>query len=157
MTDLEAQLIDTWQINNRINLYMLEAIPAEALSGVSASKGWNVGQQFAHIHNIRLLWLKPALPAALEGLAKIEKDAAQDKSLLAKSLADSGLAVESVLRNALANGGRVKGFKPHVSAFLGYMIAHDSYHRAEVGIILTQSGHPLDKSVAFGIWEWGSR
>lgn len=29
-------------------------------------------------------------------------------------------------------------------AFLGYLISHESYHRAETGIILTQGGHPLD-------------
>jgi uncharacterized damage-inducible protein DinB len=37
------------------------------------------------------------------------------------------------------------------------MISHESYHRAEIGIILTQSDHPLDKKVAYGMWEWGVR
>lgn len=154
---MDEQLVETWQISHRINLYMLEAIAQEALSGVSASKGWNVGQQFAHIHNVRLMWLKPALPEALEGLAKIEKEDSQDKDLLKSSLESSSAAIETLLRKSIENGGKVKGFKPHVTAFLGYLIAHESYHRAEIGIILTQSGHPLDKKIAFGIWEWGVR
>jgi hypothetical protein len=36
---LEDQLLDTWNIHNRINLYLLDAIEQEALRGVSASKG----------------------------------------------------------------------------------------------------------------------
>jgi len=49
------ELIETWEINNRINLYLLEAIDEAYLKDVSASKGRNVGEQFAHIHNVRLM------------------------------------------------------------------------------------------------------
>jgi uncharacterized damage-inducible protein DinB len=155
MTD---PLIETWQINDRINRYMLEAIPPEALSGVQLTgKGWNVGQQFAHIHNVRLMWLQSAAPDLLTGLAKVEKDDSGDKALLLAALTQSGEAISTLLVQALAAGGKVKGFKPHATAFLGYLCSHEGYHRAEVGIILTQSGHPLDKKVAFGLWEWGVR
>ena len=56
--ELENQIVDTWNIHNRINLYLLEAIPAAALSDVAASKGRTVAEQLAHIHNVRLMWLK---------------------------------------------------------------------------------------------------
>ncbi len=69
-----AQLIDTWQINNRINLYLLGAIAAEHLISGLTSKGRNAGEQFAHMHNVRLMWLKAALPGALDGQAKVEKE-----------------------------------------------------------------------------------
>jgi uncharacterized damage-inducible protein DinB len=78
--ELVEQIIDSWNIHNRINLYVLEAVSVEALSGVSASKGRNVGEMIAHIHNVRLMWLKAARPELLEGLVKIEKEQAQDKS-----------------------------------------------------------------------------
>lgn len=26
-----------------------------------------------------------------------------------------------------------------------------------IGIILAQSGHPLEKKIAYGMWEWGTR
>ena len=66
-------LIDTWNIHNRINIYLLDAINEEFLTDVSASKGRNVGEQYAHIHNVRLMWLKASSPDLLEGLTKIEK------------------------------------------------------------------------------------
>src|SRR5215468_7559040 len=95
--DLSSQLIDTWNINNRINLYLLEAIPPSALNDLSASKGRTVGEQVAHIHNVRLMWLKVSGPTLMEGLEKIEKDNASDKKLLSRSLKDSGKAMETML------------------------------------------------------------
>jgi uncharacterized damage-inducible protein DinB len=154
---IEDQLADTWNINNRINLYMLDAIPAEALSGLPTSKGRNVGEQFAHMHNVRLMWLEPAAKDLMEGLSKIEKENALDKDLLRRSLEASGAAMEALIQRSVAAGGKVKGFKPHVTAFLGYLCAHEGYHRGEIGIILNQAGHKLDQKVAYGIWEWGTR
>jgi len=154
--DPEKEIIDTWNINNRIDLYMLEAIPTEALSDVSASKGRNVAEQFAHLHNVRLMWLKPAAPELMEGLEKVEKEVAADKGLLIRSLKESGKAMEALFKKAVTDG-KVKGFKPHVTAFLGYILAHESHHRGQIALALKQSGHTLDKKIAYGIWEWGVR
>jgi uncharacterized damage-inducible protein DinB len=153
----KEQLIDTWRINNRIDLYLLDAIPEEDLKDTLTSKGRRAGEQFAHIHNVRLMWLKAALPDALKGLEKIEKEQAHSKKLLQKSLADSGEAIVKILENACENNGRVKGFKPHVTAFAGYLAAHDAHHRSQAIIALKQSGHKLDQKILYGIWEWGSR
>jgi uncharacterized damage-inducible protein DinB len=155
--DLENQIIDTWNINNRVNLYLLDAISPAALNDVSASKGRTVAEQVAHLHNVRLMWLKSAGPELMEGLQKIEKETAADKKLLARSLKESGKAIETLLKNSLENDGRIKGFKPHVTAFLGYIVAHESHHRGQVALSLKQSGHALDRKVSFGIWEWGVR
>jgi uncharacterized damage-inducible protein DinB len=89
----EKQFLETWEIHNRINLYLLDATEPSALGSLSASKGRSVGEQFAHIHNVRLMWLKSAAPELLKGLAKIEKDRSGDKKLLQKSLTDSGEAI----------------------------------------------------------------
>jgi uncharacterized damage-inducible protein DinB len=155
---MDAQpLIETLEIDNRINLYLLDAIPDENLADVLVSKGRDVGKQFAHIHNVRSMWLKVSLPEALAGLAKIEKDDPIDKELLHKSLTDSGAAIVRLVESSAANGGKVKNFKPHVTAFVGYLIAHDAHHRSQIILALKQSGHPLDKKIGYGIWEWGTR
>ena len=108
------------------------------------------------MHNVRLMWLKAAAPELLEGLSKIENEAAADKKLLKKSLEDSGKAVSKLFEQTEA-AGKVKGFKPHAAAFFSYLISHESQHRGQIALTLKQAGHPLDKKVAYGIWEWGVR
>jgi uncharacterized damage-inducible protein DinB len=103
------------------------------------------------------MWLKVSMPETLEGLVKIEKEQAGDKALLANCLSASGDAIERLLEYAADNGGKVKGFKPHVTAFLGYLLAHDAHHRSQAIIALKQNGHQPDKKVLYGIWEWGTR
>jgi uncharacterized damage-inducible protein DinB len=153
----KQQLLETWQINNRINLYLLEAIPPEHMGDKMTSKGRSVGEQLAHIHNVRLMWLKASMPEALDGLAKIEKEQAGDQRIYAIGFSDSGNAIARLLEYSADNGGKVKGFRPHVTGFLGYLVAHDAHHRSQVIIALKQNGHQLDKKILYGIWEWGSR
>jgi uncharacterized damage-inducible protein DinB len=106
--ELVEQIIDSWNIHNRINLYVLEAVSVEALSRVSASKGRNVGEMIAHIHNVRLMWLKAAGSELLEGLVKIEKEQAQDKELLRQSLEESGKALATLLQKGLDAGEKLR-------------------------------------------------
>ena len=150
-------LTETWQIHDRINLYLLDAIDPASLESYSASKGRSIGEQFAHIHNVRLMWLKTAAPELTKDLSKVEKEQANEKKLLRKSLIDSGVAIGTLLSNSLETGGRVKGFKPHASAFLGYLISHESHHRGQIALSLKQAGNPLDKKIGYGMWEWGVR
>ena len=147
-------LAETFHINNNINLYLLDAIAEEHLKDQSASKGRNVGEQFAHIHNVRLMWLQVADVSLMKGLEKIEKEKGITKSILKKSLEASTKSIESLLENL---NGKVKGFKPHATAFLGYLLAHEGHHRGQILLCLKQSGHMVDKKIQFGIWEWGSR
>lgn len=159
MTDvaLAEQVLETWRIHDRINRYLLAAVPAQALAAVSASRGRTVGEQFAHVHNVRLMWLKQAAPELLTGLDKIEKDGSGDADGLRAALEGSGRAIEELLRRGVEGGGRIKGFKPHAAAFLGYLISHESHHRGQIALTLKQAGHPLERKVAYGIWEWGVR
>jgi uncharacterized damage-inducible protein DinB len=154
---LAEQLLETWRIHDRINRYLLAAVPADALGAVSASRGRSVGEQFAHVHNVRLMWLKSAAPELLDGLEKVEKAGAGDAEVLRAALEASGEAVGELLQRSLAEGGRIKGFKPHAAAFLGYLVSHESHHRGQIALTLKQAGHPLDRKVAYGIWEWGVR
>ncbi|HEX8830168.1 MAG TPA: DinB family protein [Longimicrobium sp.] len=154
---MDEQLLETWAIHNRINLYLLDAVPPEALGDVSASKGRTVAEQFAHMHNVRLMWLKEGAPDLLAELRKIEKGDAADAALLRSALESSAGAVAELLRRSLASGARVKGFKPHAVAFLGYLVSHESHHRGQIALTLKQAGHPLDKKTAYGLWEWGVR
>ena len=150
---MDDQLIETWKIHNRVNLYLLDAVPAEALGQSLSPKFRTVYQLFAHMHNVRLMWLKSAAPELLAGLEKLETKAVGDKAKLRSALEASGRAVEQLLRKASAAGCKVKGFKPHLTAFLGYLIAHESHHRGQIGWTLKQTGHLLDQKTSYGLWE----
>ncbi|MBS1514618.1 MAG: hypothetical protein JSS63_06280 [Bacteroidetes bacterium] len=155
---MTEQLIETLSINNRINLYLLSSLKDEFLKDTAGGKGRNVGEQFAHIHNVRLMWLKVSASDLLKGLNKIEKENPISVKLLEKELKASGAAIEKLIEQSCNNNnGRVKGFKPHCTAFIGYLISHDSHHRGQIMLALKQSGHPVDKKIQFGLWEWGVR
>jgi uncharacterized damage-inducible protein DinB len=150
------ELIETFQIHNRINIYLLDAIDELHLSDVSSSKGRNVGEQFAHMHNVRLMWLKAAAPELLAGIEKVEKENKITKKILKEALLKSETAIGKLVKQSEATG-RIKGFKPHAAAFIGYLISHESHHRGQIMLSLKQSGHPVDKKIQFGLWEWGTR
>lgn len=156
MADLAGQVVETWSIHNRINLYLLAALPAELLAVSSGGGSRTVGDVFAHIHNVRMMWLQAAAPDLMEGLAKIEKGFA-DLDGLKGAMISSGGAVESLLRSSLEGDGKVKNFKPHAVAFCGYLISHESHHRGQITSLIKATGHALDSKTDFGMWEWGVR
>ncbi len=78
----ESLFFETWEIHNRINLYLLDSIAPDALKGIALSKGRNIAEQFAHIHNVRLMWLNQAAPELIGGLIKIPKAELPDKQVL---------------------------------------------------------------------------
>lgn len=148
-------LIETWRINCRINHYLLEAI-AESSLGVKLAKGKSVVGNFTHIHNVRLMWLKSAAPALWEGQTKFE-EAVATKDELGRRLQESDRAIEELIASAGSPDGRIKGFKPHAAAFVGYLIGHEQFHRTCVELALRQNGTALDDRTSYGMWEWGVR
>ena len=107
------------------------------------------------MHNVRVMWLK----AAAKG-SKIPDQLVKEKvtqSQARKALEESRDALTNVLQSALASDGRVKGFRPDVAAFFGYLVAHDAHHRGQITMLARQVGHPIDQKTMFGMWEWGVR
>lgn len=149
------QIVDTWAIHNRILLHLLDNLPEEALAGVSASGGRSVGQMFAHVHNVRLMWLEVSAPDIFQTQTKLpaRKKDEFTRTQLRAALEASSAAMQELFRRGFEKG-KITGIKPHPSAGFGYFIGHEWYHVGEIGITLTQAGFPLDDKVAYGIWEW---
>jgi uncharacterized damage-inducible protein DinB len=102
------------------------------------------------------MWLKAAAPDLHDSQTKLEWASAGDSDRLTAALEASGEAIATLVGRGVAEG-RIKGFKPHPSAFVGYLIAHESFHLGDVGVRLTEAGYPIDKKTDFGMWEWGTR
>ncbi len=152
---MKAQIIETWHINNRVHLMLIDAIRDEGLHCTLSKRGGGTpAKQFTHLHNLRLWRLEKVDKELLKGQTKIETAGTIDKALLKKRLSESGAAIAKMIENGIDDGGKIKGFKRGVIPFLGYMISHESHHRGNILLTLKQCGHKIPKDVQFGIWAW---
>ena len=139
-----------------MNEYLLSGIKEEHLNDVSLAKGRSVGHAFAHIHNVRLMWAKVAAPDLEKTLKKIDTGQPVSKKILLEAFEKSTDAIAEMLKRGFETG-KIKGFKPHPEAFLGYIIAHEAHHRGQIIIALKENKHLPDKKILYGLWEWGVR
>ena len=146
-------IIETWDINHKVTLYLLEHIAPEWLSAQLGEKGRSIGEQFVHINNIRSMWINKV---GKKVDVKINKKEANNKLGLKTALLFSAehmlLTLEQVFQE-----NTIKGYKPHPSAFLGQMIAHEAHHRGQIMTAITRNNLPISKSVNYGLWGWSSR
>ena len=153
---LQDSVLNAFETNERINQFLLENLPAEAWrSTPPEKKGRDIAGIVSHMHNVRIMWLKAAAKGSAipEQLDKAKATPVQAR----KSLGESYTALTTVISSALASDGRVKGFRPDVAGFVGYLIAHDAHHRGQIAMLARQVGHPLSPKAMFGMWEWGYR
>ena len=155
-SQLPAALLNAFNTNNRINLYLIDSIdPAAWKAKPADGKGRTISAIVAHMHNVRVMWLKISAKGSdiPEQLDRSTVTPAQ----AVRALEQSRQALSELIGRALQADGRIKGFRPDVAGFLGYLIAHDAHHRGQIAMLARQLGYPLPQKVTFGMWEWGSR
>jgi len=138
-------MLAAFATNDRINTFLIRNLPADAWRATPpGGKGRDIASIAAHIHNVRLMWLKSAgktsgIPEKLEGGHFTKEDAIH-------ALETSFEALDKVLRESMATDGRIKGFKPDAGSFLAYLIAHDAHQRGQISMLARQVGHPISQS-----------
>jgi uncharacterized damage-inducible protein DinB len=153
---LPQALLTAFDTNDRVNQYLIDNLPSAAWRAEPPEgKGRTIAAIAAHMHNVRVMWLKAAAKES-EIPEQLDRNSVTPAQA-AKALEQSRAALAAVLKAALEGDGRVTGFKPDVAGFFGYLIAHDAHHRGQICMLARQVGHPLSQKAMFGMWEWGSR
>ncbi|HEY6328071.1 MAG TPA: DinB family protein [Blastocatellia bacterium] len=153
---LSEALLEAFATNGRINQYLIDNLDDAAWRAEPPSgKGRSPAAIVAHMHNVRVMWLKAAakgseIPDQLDKLTVSRAQAVQAMTV-------SYGALRGLLGSALVSDGKIKGFRPDVAGFVGYLISHDAHHRGQLTMLARQAGHPVSQKVLFGMWEWGSR
>jgi uncharacterized damage-inducible protein DinB len=145
-------LAETFLLNNRVNLLLLDAMTEEQLAHVPNPRTRSIGNQFAHLHNVRVMWLEVSAPARAKATRKIEKGAAV-KAELRAALEASAEAVAAAIGEAVETE-KMRAYKRGPIAFCGYALAHEGHHRGQILVHLKRAGMPVSREIQYGIWEW---
>lgn len=149
-------VVESWQINHRVTLKLLNSLSDNALrASLSTRGGRDVAGQLAHVHEIRLTFAEITSKTNRESnLPHFAKGDTPNKKQLKTALDVSAQAVETMIRESWANGGKTPGFKRGLIPLLGYLIAHESHHRGSILLTLKRSGHKLTDELRWGLWDW---
>jgi uncharacterized damage-inducible protein DinB len=142
-------LAETFLLNNRVNLMLLDAMNGEQLAHVPFPRARSIADQFAHLHNVRVQWLDVMAPGSLKKIAK----GVPSKADLRRALEASTEAMAAVIAEG-ERTGKMRGYKRGAAAFCGYMVAHEGHHRGELIVHLKHAKMPVDRDLTYAIWEW---
>ncbi|MGN6297979.1 MAG: DinB family protein [Ginsengibacter sp.] len=155
MTIIEKQILETWFINHRTNLKVLDNLTEEALT-LSASKrgGGSVGHQLAHMYNVRFWKLEKINQELVKELTTVKAEDSKTIAMLKDCHTVSAGLIAEVLKKGIEDGGNIKGNKRGLVPLLGYFIHHEAHHRGNILLTLKLCGYKLTDELKYGIWEW---
>jgi uncharacterized damage-inducible protein DinB len=156
-----SAMLDAFDTNQQMNELMLESVAAEAWRmeppqppGATKAQGRTIAAIAAHMHNVRLMWLKavkaPKLPEKLESHTVTQAQAI-------KAHRESHAGLRAVLEDAMNGDGRIPHFPPDAARFHVYLVAHDAHHRGQISMLARLAGYPISKQAMFGLWEWNRK
>jgi len=152
---LEA-ILDSWNRNNTILVNLLRAIPDGGLEARAMADSPSVGQMFAHIHYVRLVFISEDAPEFAIEVPDAEWREERDPDRIALMLNASARAVSDVVRSKVEAGHAMDLHYDHPILFLQHMLWHEGYHHGQIKLALKMAGRPIaDKQagpVTWGVW-----
>ncbi len=145
-------LAHVWDMNNRVNLRLLDALSDEQLAATILPRGKSVTSYFVHIHMARYYWLERRDRDLAKRVKKLPGGTAP-RSTLRQALIDSGKAIAEFLTEAESTG-KVKSSKLGPIGFLGYALAHEGHHRGQILLQLKIAKKPLGRAASYTLWTW---
>jgi uncharacterized damage-inducible protein DinB len=171
---------EAFAVNDRINQLLLEHIDPQAWRAqLPGCKGRTIAAIFAHVHNIRLKWLRlsaphlkppPRLDRARCTKQQAMKALAQSAALCSQMLAEAFASIEEKKIDEKKIGQKKTGEKktrvqkfhrdgwaqpwPVGAAMFAYMITHEAHHRGQVCMLAHQFGFKLPNQTTSRIWGW---
>ena len=148
-------LAESFLINNRATLLLLNEVSQEALeTSLSTRGGRTVGQQFIHIYEVRRDKVARADKELGAVLPRLTREDAHHRAALLDAFTRSGDAIAALVVRSTAEGGEVKGFKRGIHALVTYLVAHDAHHRGSALLTLKQAKVKRPETLRYGLWDW---
>ncbi len=159
-------LLHAFDTNQTMNDMLIDGIAREAWTATPPQPPATAGKKaritgrpisaiVAHMHNVRVMWLK----ALARGKVEVTVPAQVDRSQLTpadakRALAESHEALRGVLEKSLTTDGRIPNFKPDAASFVAYLLAHDAHHRGQISMLARLARREIPKQLMFAMWEW---
>jgi uncharacterized damage-inducible protein DinB len=136
-------LLDSWDRNNLILVNLLRAIPEDAMDARATPDGPSIAQMFAHVHYVRLVFVREDAPEFAAEMPKDEWAAEYDRERLAGMLNDSARIVRGAVKGRIESGRAMDRHYDHPILFLQHMIWHEGYHHGQIKLALKIAGRPI--------------
>ena len=140
--DLLPGLLDSWDCNNTILINLLRALPEDALTLRPMESSPSVGELFAHIHYVRLVFVSEDAPEFARPLPD-EWVQPVDRDLMIGMLNDSAQAVREAVQGRLEAARQMDVHYDDPILLLQHMIWHEGYHHGQIKLTLKLVGQPL--------------
>ncbi|MEO0580974.1 MAG: DinB family protein [Bacteroidota bacterium] len=154
MADTSFPQLPTWDVNQKVNRFMLNHIEESLLMERPSETGPSIGEQFGQMHTVRLMWLQVAAPDLWRSSQRIDKQQIRSTIYLQQRLKASAHAVRELMIRSFTQG-KVTGFSSTPDIFLSYLIAHESHHRGQILLTLKINDHQIPEEFEQAIWDWG--
>lgn len=153
---LLVALLDSWERNNTILVNLLHALPEGGLVARAMEGSPSIGELFAHIHSVRLVFVLENAPEFARVVPEGEWASERDRDRIAQMLNESAMAVRDAVKGRVESGREMDLHYDHPILLLQHMIWHEGYHHGQIKLALKLSGCAVtDKQVGartWGVW-----